>query len=515
MKKQHSHSRKSRFARVSLVLTVLVLTVTVLLNVVATTLARRYGWYTSMVGEYSFTTTERAYDILEGALAARKDASKKLEIIFCDVKKNLLASENMRPMYETAMDLQARFPEQIEIRCHDVIVNPDAIRPYQTVTDPITGEEKYTPLDNTSVLVVYGDRAESRTVYDFYSYKEGNPETVWAYKGERSLIGMSLRVLNETSPSVVLTTNHGESFYDNELMMLLEDAGYTFRSLDLYREEIPADCDLLITFSPNADFTVDDGVAEVSEIAKVEAYLAKGGNTFLAMLDSSTPHLANLEGFLADWGIATRYHKNPVTGMEERYAVRDESNSLTADGYTVFGQPTESAVAAGFSAADAGVGVVFSQATALKVASGYQPQGNHVYSKGTRTMYGLYVGSETAESWASGAPVNGETPLMMAVTEEKSADASSYVGVCASTAWASEEYLQTAVYGNPAALVKLCERIGLGESISTLSLQPMQLTSISSITTAQMWRWTLGLALVPPLVIAGVAVLLLTRRRRA
>ena len=518
MKINVSHSRKSRFARISLVLAVLVITVTVLCNVMVATLCNRYSLFTPMLGDYRFEVSETAYAILDDAFARENaDGSlSKVRILFCDSERALREDAYTEYMLTTAQDLAARYPERIAVEFHDILVNPDAVRPYQTEIDPVNGEEIYYALDQASVVLVCGENFLTHSIYDFFSYMDDDVETVWAYKGERMFVASVLRVLQDERPSVVFTSNHGESFYDAEILMLLEEAGYFFRYMDLYKEDIPSDCDLIICFNPNADFTVDDGIASVSEIEKLESFLSQGGKSFLLAIDSATPNLPNLEGFLAEWGIAGRYHKDALTGLPTRYAVRDEGNSLTSDGYTVFGELSTGAVNGGFLPETLGVGAVFKDATSLRAAAGYEPTGNHVYTKGDRTVYGLFAGRESANSWANGIPVDEETSMLMAVTEETvEGRESSFVGVCASTQFMAEEYLQTAVYGNPSTLFYLFERLGAKYTPAGLQIQPFRSTEISSITTAQMWRWMLSLALIPAALVTGVALWRLVRRRRA
>lgn len=517
MKSNVTRSRKSRYARVSLLLTVLVIAVTVLFNVVLTTLAKRYVWYTPMTGDYSFETSDAAFAVLSDAFAAEDAAGKKnppIRILFCDEKKNLLSDAYTRYMYETADALAKRFPERITVECHDIIVNPDSIRPYQTSVDLVTGEETVTPLDNTGLVMVCGDRYETYSVYDFFAYKDSDVESVWAYRGELTMVSGLLRVLEEDRPSAVLTTNHGENFYDAELFYLLESAGYTLRFVDLYKDEIPADCELLITYNPNADFTVNDGVAEVSEIEKIESFLAEGGRSYLALIDYTTPELPHLEAFLESWGIDAYYHKPASSNDSFRYMVRDEARSLTSDGYTIFGNSVSRAVTEKYADASNGVGVVFKDATALRAASGFVPQGDYAYAKGNRTVYGVYTSSEGARAYANGSAVDDGAMMLMAISEESLGEKHSYVGVCGSVQLWAEDYLQSAVYGNHTAFFGLFERLGRDYTPKGLNFQPFRASEISSITTTDMVRWTLVLTVVPAAVVVAVAVWRLVRRRR-
>lgn len=162
--------------------------------------------------------------------------------------------------------------------------------------------------------------------------------------------------------------------------------------------------------------------------------------------------------------------------------------------------------------------VVFKDSTSLRAAQGFANQGNGSFVNATtgRTMYGLYEGGENALAWANGKVVaGGDGALMMAVTEQAVEGGSSYVGVVASTDFATETQLQSAVYGNTDVMMRMFHTFGKEFVPEGLSIKPFDSTSISAITTAQMLTWTVVLSVSPAVAVTAVAVVLLVRRRRA
>lgn len=106
--------------------------------------------------------------------------------------------------------------------------------------------------------------------------------------------------------------------------------------------------------------------------------------------------------------------------------------------------------------------------------------------------------------------------MLMTLTEQSNADGGrSYVGVCASVDFASEDFLQSAVYGNTDTMMRLFTTIGKTNTPEGLTIKPFQSKGISTITTAQMWRWTLILTLIPAVVCTALGITVLVRRRRA
>ena len=197
--------------------------------------------------------------------------------------------------------------------------------------------------------------------------------------------------------------------------------------------------------------------------------------------------------------------------------MQDTSGSLTSDGYTIYGYAADGENGRFINADNEYV--IFGNATALSVTGeGYTAQGNGTYQSmsGTRTLYPLYRSSEKTLHWANGQVVDGGSTVLMSLTEQKNATGgSSYVGVVSSVDFATRTYLQSAVYDNGDVLLELFQEVG-GRTVPTgLTIKPFASYDISTVTTAQMLRWTVALAVIPAVTILAVATVLLIKRRRA
>jgi hypothetical protein len=127
----------------------------------------------------------------------------------------------------------------------------------------------------------------------------------------------------------------------------------------------------------------------------------------------------------------------------------------------------------------------------------------------------LYRSSENSLHWANGQAVEGGSRILMSLTEQKNAAGSSYVGVVSSVNFATRDYLQSAVYDNGDVLLSLFEEIGGRTAPVGLTIKPFASYDISTVTTAQMLRWTIVLALIPAVTTLAVAAVVLIKRRRA
>ena len=518
MKKRFIRNKKVRYATVAAVLTAMVILVAVLANVVLSSLVERYELYTFLTPTLAFDVTEDCYTVIENDFAIRQSENGSLpeiEVIFCDVENSVKAEghENYY-LYYTAVAMAERF-ENVKLKFYDIYINPTPVKDYTVSEHPLTGEEIITPLNSTSVIVVCGEYHRVYKWTDFYVFADDTSTEPWAYSGERKLTSALLNAIDDDRSIACLLTNHGEVSYDYELLNILDDAGYTVVYIDLYKDPIPATCDLIISYNPNTDL-VDDELSEVSEKEILDTFLSQDGNSFLLFLENGTPSMPNFESYIKEWGIETEYAKNTTTGVSHRYMVQDTSGSLTSDGYTIYGYAVDGENNRFVNTENEYV--VFGNATALSVTGeGYtaQQDGTYLSMSGTRTLYPLYRSSEKTLHWANGQVIDGGSCILMSLTEQKNATGSSYVGVVSSVDFGTRTYLQSAVYDNGDVLLSLFEEIGGRKAPTGLTIKPFASYDISTITTAQMLRWTIALALIPTVTTLAVALVVLIRRRRA
>lgn len=517
MKKRFIRNKKVRYGGITAVLTVLIITVTVLTNAVVSSLANRYGWYSYMGEITAFDVTEDCYTILENAFEevdAETGKMPEVKVIFCDLEKNVKDFENVNYyLYYTVQDLCARF-DNITVEYVDIFTNPsEELKKYTVSKSPLTDEIVETPLHTSSVIVTCG--SDYHRVYngiEFYVYASAETTTPWAYGGEKEMTSAILRAISTEERFACFLMNHGERFYDYELMNLLSDAGYTVVTIDLYNEKIPEKCDLIISYNPKSDLVADE-ISEKSEVAMLDAFLSEAGNSFLVFLDNGTPSMPNFEKYLNGWGVSTDYAER--NGVSYRYMVQDNAQTLTSDGYTIYGECAGAAAEKWVGNADF---VVFRNATSLSVSDmNYlkNEDGSYSTTDKKRTLYPLYQSSESAVCWANGVAVDGGSSMMMSLTEQKNEKGSSYVGVVSSVEFAMVDYVQSAVYGNSDTLFYFLGSTGEVRTPVGLTIKPFENYDISTITTSEMLAWTLVLSITPAVVIATVAIIVLIKRRRA
>ena len=493
-------------------LTAVLIAAVVLLNVMFSTLAYHFSWFIDMTADKLYSVSDHCIELLadaideENALRAKNgEEALQAEILFASDFNQFEKGSIGSYIYNTAHELELAFPDTIKLDWFDCWLD-------KKLADSLG-------VTNSTDVVLRLDNGESRVFKqtEFFVFSVGDSSTPVGYGGERAFATSLVSLMNGDRPLACLTINHDEIFYDYQLLYLLRDAGYNYLMLDLYYDEIPEECELLIINNPNADLIDADGVSEISEVKKLEAFTERGGD-LVVFLESDTPVLQNLEGVLASWGFGLLRDFDEETERDYNCMVKDTSVALTSDGYTILGEYVTSSAAANVTAemraSEYVPLVVFRDATALTVAPGFTANGNGDYTAGDRTRSDLFVATASAQAHANGKVLSTDGALpLMSMTRDASSGAT--VVVCSSVQFTTEDYMQSVVFGNNDALLYLLEDMGKEDILMGLKFKPFSTTTISSITTAQMRNWTIALSVTPAVLIVTVAIFILVRRKYA
>ena len=519
--KKIKNRRAARYGSVALILTVLALVAVIILNVIACFLTTRYEWmFVNMNHAYAYDISDDCRDYVEEYVIATVDqrnaekkangeAAEKIKIIFCDDKENIEAEDYRKYVHDSVYELRDMFPDHIEIEYLDIWENPSIAR-------------KYGVSSVSNLVCSFDGRYETVDSKDFHIYgSAADPSLVTAYNGEKMLAACLMRATQAESPMCYFTANHGESLEDYEFMRSVIEAGYTIGFLDLTAEDIPEDCELLVTFAPKQDMVIADNVSAVSEIDKLNAYMNNGGK-YMVFLSADTfvsGERANLEGFLAEWGVKYMHEKGDE-GVENCYVIKDRSNSLTVDGYTIVSANATAGLGGEIMAGLPGVNV-FGNSTCISFAAGYEydGKGNYVLNANgkTRTASALMVSNSTAEAWAGGIAVARalENPfVLMSVTTELCENGETACLIAsASTDFATADHMSSAVIGNARTMTGLFKYLGRENAPVTLTFKYLGSTEIESLTMQNAYIITAVLAIIPVVVCAATGAVVLIRRR--
>ncbi len=565
MKIHKPRAHKIKRASISTALTVGVIAVVLLINVLYSAFAASGLWFvdlTTYTRQLSNNRTEdyELYTLTPGAVnmlsdtigelnAARAEKGEeavKVEIIFCDDPDNLMSNTYRRLIYMTALCLQKEFPDAIEVKTVNIKRDPSQVQAYKTTS--------YTKFYSTSVIVASGTEYRHLSTKSFFM-EDTTTNELWAYSGERRFLATIFEVTKAASPKAVLLTNHGESGYSKTFLALLEDAGYeVVENFDLEKNDLPEDCRLIVCVDPRTDFKgysdIVEGTATVSEIQKLEAFL-DNENSMMVFFNADTPHLPTFEEYMEKWGISILRTTPDEAGDRYNYLIKDETTSLSPDGYSPVGvyatSGTGSSITSDMQAGSIPPKVVFKNSTAFKFSPRYQtvyvqadPESGTqsysyagFYSSGIgRQAFDMFRVSENAVALAGGHEIlrgEREDPYMlMTIASETIITAGdrngyttvnhdSYVIACASSEFLSDEILTSGAYGNADLLASTLRTLGKDSMAALIDqyLKPFVDTEVQSglIKDTQKNAYTVVLAVLPAVILFGSGIVVVTKRK--
>lgn len=509
-----SRNKKMRYGGMALTVTLLVMCVAVILNVICAMLSARYEWmYVNMNVKTVYSISDNCRDYVNDYVVAEVDKynaqsgeAQKIRITFCDTEKKIKEDESLKYIYDSIVELKSMFQNYIEIAYLNVWEDPSTAREYGVTS-------------TADIICEFGERFETLNFADFYITNPANSEEAIAYNGEKIFASCLVRITQADTPHCYFTVNHGENIEDLSLMKVMIEAGYTVGFLDTSSQTIPEDCELLITYAPQRDASVAEDGAD--EIAMLQEYMLSGGRymVFVSADTFASGGLDNFEGLLEDWGV-TFMHRTSKDGIEQSYLIKDPSNSLTVDGYTVLSKNSSNGIGAD-ALSDVNYPNAFGNATAIGFSSDFSSDGKGNYVKNQdgvkKTAAPLLVTHPSAQAWMGGITVAraDEHPfVLMSVTEGKSEGGKTgYLVACTSTEFAAQDKLQSAVLGNGRTLTEIVRYMGRDNAPVDLTFKSFSGTRIESLTTSVANTYTVVLAVVPTALVAIAGAIILIRRK--
>ena len=411
-----------------------------------------------------------------------------INIKFCSERDKVYGADKLRMIQYSALALQKEFPGEVKVEYLNIEKNPSQVQKYKATSS--------SNIYSHQIIFEFG--TEYRVCsYDYFFLKNDNTSSEhWAYNGEQKIASLILALTRADSPIAAFITNHGEAVEDcASLRNLVHRAGFDVVTIDLSKDEIPADCRLLISYDPQTDFLGMGNAAfvegEQSEIDKLDGFLDQA-YSFMLFVDADTPELPVLEEYMEEWGITVSRAEN-AEGDLDNLLIRDPINKLDKDGYTPIAEYVTTGGGAFITEDMRKVAypakVVFPNAVAIGMSDSYKK--THVvpddtngvteaytygayYRNGvTRYLQDVFTTTKDASVEAFGKQYQVATELnrfsLMTLSLESrtimetnylSTQEPSYVAVFGSTEFASDTILDSAAYGNTDVLTATLSHMG-------------------------------------------------------
>ena len=316
-------------------MTALVLAVVAVLNVLLYTLVELFGLYLYKPESDDLTLSGATDSLFASAI----EDEKRVKIYFCLSEDEVKNHDTGSFVYTTAKYFEERYPEFIELDYVNIITRRNkngeivSLSKYQT---DMQGNE--TPIYGSSVIFECGNNyrvvTDSATAAGYSPFFTLNSEgVVTSYNGEEVMAAMISWVTSSEHKNAYFTQYHGETA-DVSFSNLLSCAGYYVDVIDLRKNEVPEDADLLVISNPTSDFeAAREGSGIRAEIDRVKTYASRGGNIYVE-LDPYVKTLPVLEGFLSECGIGFS-STAADNGKKIRNMIKDPRNAITTDGFTL------------------------------------------------------------------------------------------------------------------------------------------------------------------------------------
>ena len=564
--------RRLRYGGVTVVLTAAIIAIVIIVNIIFSALASKLLWYTDLTPELLFTLSDNCIDLIENgdpAFAAngstspvdkidafraeavqkavaegktQEEAEKqakediRINIIFCSTDLSWKSNVMQRYVLETANQLQSEFPDYINIEFVDIVRNPTAVTKYGQYVSP------------TSVIIECGSEYRARSLKSFYVFDDTTgEETPWAYNGEKIMASSILAVTRAASPIAGIVSNHDELYVGDGFLTTLINAGYDIMEIDLFKDEIPADCRLLVINAPQSDFIVDEVDLEnggvVDEIDKLDKFLDEANSLMVFMDPTLTVRLNNLEDYLEEWGI--KYDRVDMGGgVYEPYRIKDvTAATLDGYGYSFFAQSTSFGLGAEITENLGNRKIVFPEAMSISYSEGVNPNtpfrtdrddeqsellgyiGSISTPSSYREIYDLFVSSEGAVAEANGVEVesaaSGNRFKLMTITLEDRfvqesnytvTETPSYVIASGCPSFMADKMLY-GTYGNNMFLEYTLRVLGHEPVPVGLTFKSFGDYTIDIVEADEATAYTVTFAVVPLLLAAGVGTFVIVRRK--
>lgn len=499
------NNKKFKYGTLSIVLTAVIIAAVVLLNVALTALFSSNLWYIYNVDGDVLRISELTDQLFKENIDQTKD---KVEIVFLTDKDRVNSvSDEMKMIHELAKMYESRY-DFIDLCYIDFENDPE-----QWLTDYLKADNQTVSASNVIIKKANADAAMRILSVSNFLVKDTSTNTYIAFAGERCF---TMRILSLYASDTVayLTTGHGEKA-DLELFKdLLENTGFTVKTIDLKTEEIADEADLLIIAGPTKDFEgLENGVVN-NEIAKLKAFCDRKGSVMAFVDPGMIPHLTNLDDFLSERGI--EFNNDMV------YESSDNSRPSNSQSFYATFTTTGDGSALSTGVRDiANIKTIITNACTVKIGS--TGDGFHNTLQTATTVTPVLTTSKDAErvnydeNDKRVAAANANLMVLMQkewVDEETSNSEFSYLLACGSTSYISDAALSGS-YANDsvmyAALRAMAEKNPPAEVVNIEFANYADNSLI--ITNGEANTWMIIFAVAIPLVILTTGMVVYFKRR--
>ncbi len=304
--------RKLKYASISTVFIAVVVIFVLLMNILVGALSDRFSLQLDLSAEGSFSIKDETVEFLKGI-------DEDINIYVLKHRNLVEASEDGVRLSENLARYTTMSGGHIKHEYVDPNVNVTFLDNYPNATKVedalliVASERRYVVVPEADLKMNIPTNSQT-----------GTPSNKSIYMIESTLNTALLRVLSDEVSRVGVITGHNEEEVPG-VTNIFAGNGLEAVTINLLTDDIPADVSNIIIAGPRTDFAG-------TEIAKIDAFLAQGGNNLFFFWNPLVQRLEVLDRYLTEWGI--RFESQVI--LDEQYSLATDS-----DWTMVFAMPTE------------------------------------------------------------------------------------------------------------------------------------------------------------------------------
>ncbi len=315
------NKRKLKHGSLATALTVLFIAAVVLVNIVVTMLFDRFPITLDLTQNSIYSISEETQSYIEGITSPIDITVMSTEDEYRSVSEYAVQCAELLKKY-------AQYNSNISVSYKDLLSNPDFVANYahdlsagDIIIELANGEHNRVKVvslvdiinvveDYQAYLTAYDQQYGSSYAHSMF-YSAGYIKSSNAEQAITSAI-MAVTDANPITVAVLTYTGANDSNVSG-LTNLLDKNGYVITEVDIRKDDIPEDVDMIVIPAPKVDYST-------AETAKIEDWLTNGGELERDMIYVASveqPETPNLDALLEKYGITVE--QKAIHETNDRY----------------------------------------------------------------------------------------------------------------------------------------------------------------------------------------------------
>lgn len=286
--KKSFNSKKLKYGSAATAITVIVIALVVLVNVIVSLVGKRTDLTIDLTSKSVFEISQESIDYIN-------NLSEPVEIVTMTDEDTFRDAGNI--YYTQAYEVLKKYAlnsDKVSVTFVDMTADPTYANKYSEIYKGTIAANNIVVSSGSRIKVIsVNDLFNTEVNYQTFSYD------IVSSKAEQVLTS-AIMYVTDPAPKTAAIMDCGETDVSNDsISSLLEDDGFDVTVFDPMAEDFPYDADVMVINAPINDLSE-------TVIEKLYDYLENDGNygrNLIYLASYSQKSTANIDAFLAEWGI--------------------------------------------------------------------------------------------------------------------------------------------------------------------------------------------------------------------